>query len=91
MLAYVLMSLVEVHRYVFLSDVLSLDEVAEPTFRHRVPVCIISVTSVSVDLFLIPISFPWDISCAIVLRPPLLWFTYSDHCNFYGESLSGLY
>ena len=57
MLAYVLMSFVEVHRYVFLRDILSLDEVTEPTFRHRVPVCIISVSSVSVVLFLIPVSF----------------------------------
>ena len=81
-LTYFLMSLVEVHRFIFLSDILSLDEVTEPTFCHRVPVCIISVSSVSVVLFLIPVSFPWDISCAIVLRPPLLWFTYSNHCNF---------
>ena len=57
MLAYVLMSLVEVHRNVFLCDILSLDEVTEPTFRHRVPVCVIPVSSISVVLFLIQVSF----------------------------------
>ena len=70
MLAYVLMPFVEVHRYVFLRDILSLDEVTEPTFRHRVPVCVISVIFVSIVLFLVLIPFPWDIPCAVVLGLP---------------------